>query len=348
MTEITGGAAEHASARSLDTLPKAHVHLHLDGAYPRDAVVSLAASKGRAFGFPDRFTDVWHFFDEYIRVPQLVDSLDELALLCRALVVEQAAQGVLYLEPAVEPQLYAPRLGTLADVTDVMLTAFADAAAGLDIEVGALVTVNTDADLEVAEPLARIAAARAGAGVTGFATACFVEPGELARYANAAEIARAAGLPIVSHAGQTGGPECVSEALDVLGATRISHGFRAAESEALLDRMAADGIICDVCPVSNVALGVVASLAAHPVPLLIAAGVGVTLNADDPLWFDATVTDQYRVARDAWSFDDEAIADVAATALRIDGMSASTRARFATALDDWRASATVTPREVVA
>jgi hypothetical protein len=72
------------------------------------------------------------------------------------------------------------------------------------------------------------------------------------------------------------------------------------------------------------------------------------LNADDPLWFDATVTDQYRVARDVWSFGDEAIADVAATALRIDGMSASTRTRFAAALRDWRTSTIDPVREVVA
>jgi adenosine deaminase len=324
--------------RSLDRLPKAHVHLHVDGAYPRAAVVALAARKEQQFAFPERFTDVWHFFDEYGRVPVLVDTLDELAELCRALVVEQASQGVLYLEPSIEPQLYAPRLGSLADVATTMLTAFSEAAAGLDIEVGALITVNTDADLALAVPLARLAAERAGSGVTGFATACFVEPAGLARFADAAAIARAAGLPIVSHAGQTGGPDSILEALDELGATRISHGFRAVESEALLDRMAIDGIICDVCPVSNVRLGVVASLAAHPVPALVAADVGVTLNADDPLWFDATITDQYAIAREVWSFDDEAIADLAATGMRIEGMSNSTRSRFRAALADWRAS----------
>lgn len=322
------------------------MHLHLDGAYPRDAVIALARGKGRSFGFPDAFTDIWHFFDEYGRVPALVDSLDELATLCRALVVDQAAQGVLYLEPSVEPQLYAPRLGSLEEVTDVVLTAFADASAGLDIEVGALLTVNTDSDLELAEPLARIAARKAGAGVTGFATACFIEPAGLARFAAAAAVARAAGLPIVSHAGQTGGPDSVLEALDDLGATRISHGFRAAESEALLGRMADDGIVCDVCPVSNVRLGVVASLAAHPVPTLVRHGVGVTVNADDPLWFDSTVADQYAVARDVWAFDDAAIADLAATGLRIDGMSAGTRTRFAHALQEWRTATTTETREV--
>ncbi|MBW4042946.1 MAG: adenosine deaminase [Acidobacteria bacterium] len=348
MPETVRTADERGRTRSLEALPKAHVHLHVDGAYPREAVTRLAAGKGLSFPFPDRFTDVWHFFDEYGRVPALVDSLGELAMLCRALVVEQAAQGVLYLEPAIEPQLYAPRLGTLTEVMDVMLEAFADAAAPFDIEVGSLVTVNTDSDLEVAEPLARLAVTRAGAGVTGFATACFVEPAGLIRFADAAAIARSAGLPVVSHAGQTGGPESVLEALDDLGATRISHGFRAVESEPLLDRLAAEGILCDVCPVSNVRLGVVPSLAAHPAPKLVAHGVGVTLNADDPLWFDSTVTDQYAIARDIWSFDDGALADLAATAMRIPGMSAGTRARFAAALTEWRRAPQIQTEETTA
>ena len=80
MPETARAADERASTRSLDALPKAHVHLHVDGAYPREAVTLLAAGKGRSFPFPDRFADVWHFFDEYGRVPALVDSLDELAM----------------------------------------------------------------------------------------------------------------------------------------------------------------------------------------------------------------------------------------------------------------------------
>lgn len=336
-----------AASRSLAELPKAHVHLHLDGGYPREAVARLAASQNLSFAFPDRFRDVWHFFDEYGRVPALVQSLDELSMLCRALVVEQAAQGVLYLEPAIEPQLYSPRLGSLGDVTDAMLSAFADAGTTESVEVGALLTVNTDTDLKIAEPLARLAASRAGAGVTGFATACFIEPAGLVRYADAAAIARAAGLPVVSHAGQTGGPESVIEALDALGATRISHGFRAAESDALLERLAADGIVCDVCPVSNVRLGVVPTLGSHPVQKLIEHGVPVTLNADDPLWFGSTVIDQYAIARELWSFNDAAIAALAGNALRIQAMSAATRTRFELALADWLSASTIDEETVV-
>jgi adenosine deaminase len=91
--------------RSLRALPKAHVHVHLDGSYPREAVAALAARKGVGFLVPDRFDDVWQFFDAYGTVPRLVETHEELAALCRALVVHEAAEGVAYLEPAIEPQL---------------------------------------------------------------------------------------------------------------------------------------------------------------------------------------------------------------------------------------------------
>jgi adenosine deaminase len=324
-----------AVPRPLAALPKAHLHAHLDGSYPLAAVQALAARRGGGeLHVPERFADVWAFFDAYGTVPALVASLDDLAELCRALVDQEARAGVLYLEPAIEPQLYAPRLGTAAEVTRCMLTAFREAGAAAGIEVGALLTVNTDADLAIADDLARLAAGLAGDGITAFGTACFIEPAGLHRYRTAASIARAAGLPLVCHAGQTGGPESVLEALD-LGAARISHGFRAVESGGLVRRLADEGIVCDVCPVSNVALGVVPALDVHPARQLIAAGVPVTLNADDQLWFGADVTDQYRIARDVWGLDDRQLAALAGAGTAAAGMSDTTRARFHASLTDW-------------
>ena len=107
--------ATPTSGRSLRALPKVHVHAHLDGSYPREAVLALARRSGVPADLPRSFTDVWHFFEAYGRVPALVRSLDDLVELCRALVAQEAAEGVVYFEPAVEPQLYAPRLGSLAE-----------------------------------------------------------------------------------------------------------------------------------------------------------------------------------------------------------------------------------------
>jgi adenosine deaminase len=324
--------------RVLRDLPKAHLHVHLDGGYPRDAVRRLARRRGLDFTVPDRFTDVWEFFAAYGTVPALVQRHEELAELCRALVFAEAADGVCYLEPAVEPQLFAGRLGGLDQVLATMCAGFAEAATDTGIEVGAMVTVNTDTDLEISEELARIAARRAGAGVVALGTAGFVEPAGLARYAPAARIATTAGLEIVCHAGQTGGPDSVREALDTLRPGRIAHGIHAAHSPELMARLAAEGICCDVAPVSNVELGVVADLGSHPAPVLVAHGVPVTLNADDPLWFGASATDQYEVARRHWGFDDATLAAVAANGARAAGMTAATRQRLRTGVREWLAA----------
>jgi adenosine deaminase len=324
--------------RLLSALPKAHLHAHLDGCFPRAAVEALARRRGKAFHVPEAFSSVWEFFEAYKAVTDLIETHEDLAGLCRALVRAEARHTVVYLETAIEPQLYAPRLGTAEQVTRTMLAAFAEAAADTGIEVGAMVTINTDENLDIAEDLARLAALYAGKGVTALGTAGFVEPGDLARFRPAARIAQAAGLAVVSHAGQTGGPDSIVDALDGVGARRIAHGFRAVESDALVARLAAKRIVCDICPVSNVRLGVVRDMALHPAPKLLAAGVPVTLNADDELWFSAGITDQYEIARTVWGLDDATVAEFARSGALATGMSAATRQRLLTGIDAWLAA----------
>jgi len=323
------------TARDLTSLPKVHVHAHLDGSYPLDAVRALAARQGADFVVPVSFPTVWDFFDSYGTVPELVQSEVDLATLCEALVYAEAAAGVLYFEPAIEPQLYSPRLGTIEHVTGVIVDALQRAGAATGIQVGANLTINTDQDEPIADELAHVAALFAGRGVTAIGTAGFVEPAGLARFVPAANIARDAGLQIVSHAGQTGGPDSILEALDVLGATRISHGINAVRDPDLVARLAEQHIVCDVCPVSNVALGVVANLESHPALALIAAGVPVTLNADDSLWFGRGVVAQYVVARDIWGLDDSQLRSVSAAGLLIGGMSSATRCTYEDSLAAW-------------
>ncbi|MCQ4632653.1 adenosine deaminase [Shinella sp. CPCC 100929] len=321
--------------RNLRNLPKAHLHLHLDGSYPGYAVEALARRRGVHFSVPDNFPDVWSFFDAYGTVPKLAETHEDLAGLCRALVHSEAAEGVVYAEPAIEPQLYSPRLGSLEQVTKTMLAAFGEAGKDTGVEVGALLTINTDENLEIAEDLAYVAARHAGRGVTGLGTAGFVEPGNLRRYRSSASIAQASGLPIVSHAGQTGGPESITEALDELGATRISHGFRAIECTELVHRLADEKIVCDMCPVSNHRLGIISKVEDHPAPRLLRAGIQITLNADDPLWFKAGITDQYEIARKSWGLSDPEIASFARAGALATGMSSGTRQRLLEGVAAW-------------
>jgi adenosine deaminase len=242
---------------------------------------------------------------------------------------------VLYAEPAVEPELYAPRMGSVDRVLAVMCEAFAQAQRATGVEVGALYTISTDHGPDGADEAAERAARFAGRGVVAFGTAGFTEPAGLARFARPVEKARAAGLRIVCHAGQTGGPGSVHDALDSLAPDRIANGFGAAEDPSLLRRLADEGVLCDVSPSSNIALKLVPDLAHHPLLVMLEAGVAVTLNADDELLFGHTVTDQYQIARSEFAIPDLGLADIASNGAWNSGMSEFTRQRLLNGVDAW-------------
>jgi adenosine deaminase len=135
------------------------------------------------------------------------------------------------------------------------------------------------------------------------------------RFAAAFAEARAAGLHCCAHAGESSGPEGVRDAIDVLGAERIDHGVRAVEDPALVRRLAADGIPLDICPTSNVRLGVAPTLALHPVEALRRAGVRVSLNTDDPVLFETTVDGEYDACADTFGWTEGSLAEVARTSI---------------------------------
>jgi adenosine deaminase len=127
--------------------------------------------------------------------------------------------------------------------------------------------------------------------------------------------ARAEGLAAVAHAGEEGPPEYVWEALDVLRVARVDHGVRALEDPRLVERLAADGVPLDMCPLSNVALKVVPDLARHPLPHLMDAGVVVTISSDDPAYFGGYVEDNYLAVAEALRLDRPALAHLVRNSL---------------------------------
>jgi len=240
-----------------------------------------------------------------------------------------------FFEPAIEPQLFAPRLGSIDRVTATMVTALQEAAAEQDLQVGANVTINTDQDAPIAEDIARAAIRWAGDGVTAIGTAGFREPADFRPYVSAVRSAADAGLQVVAHAGQVEGRESILAALDEIGATRISHGVLAVEHPDVLARLADGQIVCDVCPVSNVRLGVSTSIREHQVAALVAAGVPVTLNADDSLWFDHGVSDQYTLVATHLGWDAHAIADIARNGALLPALTENRRQQLLTGIDRW-------------
>src|SRR6202042_66750 len=205
----------------------------------------------------------------------------------------------------------AGRLGGLTPVLELVLESAAQASAATGVGIGVIVAAHpTKHPLEARAP-ARLAARYAGRGVTGFGLSNDERRGTVADFAPAFRIARRAGLAAVPHGGELCGPASIRACLDELHADRIGHGIAAASDPALLARLAAGGTTLEVCPVSNVALGVAPEPSDVPLRTLLGAGVPVALGADDPLLFGPRLTAQYEIARQVHRLTDEQLAQLA-------------------------------------
>jgi adenosine deaminase len=328
------------SSRDLRQLPKAHLHVHLEGAMRPSTLVDLAEHYGAQPPDPPDGS-----FETFIRLYRAAAAVlrtpDDYVRLVAEVVDDAAADGVVWLEPA---EWLAPgqpeRLG-LADaqaVLDLLLDAGRQASARTGVAIGWMVSSNRTRPVEEAIDLARLASQYAGRGVVAFGLADDELRGRPEPFAAAFEIARAAGLVATPHAGEHGGPDSVRGALDALGARRIQHGVRSAEDPELLRRLADSDVCLDVCPTSNVQLRVVESLAEHPLPTLLAAGVQVSLNADDPLFFGSGVLAEYELARHSFGLDDAALARIAACSIRASGAPPELKKSALAGIDRWLAT----------
>ncbi len=233
----------------------------------------------------------------------------------------------------------SPPDGSFAQaVLDLLLDTARQASARTGVGVGFMVSTNRTRPPEEAVALARLAEKYAGRGVVSFGLADDETKGRPEPFAEAFQIARAAGLIASPHAGEHGGPDSVRGALDALGARRIQHGVRSAEDPDLLRRLADEGVCLDVCPTSNVQLRVVESFATHPLPALLDAGVNVSLNADDPLFFGSGVLAEYELARHSFGLDDAALAHIAATSIRASGAPADLKKTAQANIERWLAT----------
>jgi adenosine deaminase len=330
--ELPGAAGP---GRDLRALPKAELHLHLLGAMRETTLSELAAGAGLQAPDPRAFTT----FAEFQQIFQAAFAAtqtrpENLLRLVREVVADAAADGVVWVQPHFDPHLY-PQFGKPHEVMELVLAE--GLAAGTRHGVGFGVTIAAMRH-RGPEGLARFAAAYAGEGVhalglTGDELAFPPEP-----FARAFAIAREAGLAAAPHAGELAGPGSVRAAVDDLGATRIAHGVRAVEDPRLLDELAGRNVTLDVCLTSNKALGVVPDTARHPLPALLAAGVGCSLGADDTLMFGAGLLDEYETARSELGLSDDQLAALARTSVQTSGAPASLIAPATAGIDAWLSS----------
>ena len=325
--------------RDLVALPKAELHVHLEGSLRVETVRELADRTGMPVP-PGLQGDGWRFagFDDFIgqytTMCALLTRPEDFRRLAYEFCEDEARTGVRYAEVVFSPSNHAPRLDDWFGPLEAVLDGLEAGRRDFGVTTGVAPDLVRDAGMEMAERSLEVALKFAGRGVIALNAAgserAGIEPfGPLFRRA------KDAGLRSVPHAGEWAGPPNVWETLEHYLPDRIGHGVRASEDPALVEHLAATGIPLEVSPLSNVATGVYGSVAEHPFQMLRDAGVVVTLNSDDPPMFGAWLSDVYASARDTWGYSDEELAEIARTGVRASFADADVARAILDGIDAW-------------
>ncbi|TGD44265.1 adenosine deaminase [Pseudotabrizicola sediminis] len=320
--------------------PKIELHLHLEGAAPPSFIRGLAKEKRLDIAgvFDERgnykYTDFWDFLKVYEAATSALKSPEDYARLTLAVLEESAASGVVYSETFLSPDFCGGRdVGAWREYLHAIREAADQAERSMGITLRGIVTCIRHFGPEKARETARCAADTAGDWIVGFGIAGDEKVLTPKDYLWSFDCAREAGLRLTAHAGEWGGPQSVRDAVNDLGVERIGHGVRAIEDLALVDELAERGIVLEVCPGSNVALGVYPDWRSHPIGQLYDRGVKVTVSTDDPPFFHTTMEREFEELHRAFDWDDGVFASLNRTALDAAFCDADTRARIAKLLE---------------
>jgi adenosine deaminase len=343
---VTGGNG--APARDLRALPKSHLHLHFTGAMRHATMLELA--RRHRIHLPEALTAEqppelsaadergWFRFQRlYDTARSVLAEPEDIYRLLHEVAEDEIADGSRWLEIQVDPSGYAAKFDGLSATFELMLDAMRTASAATGLEMAMIVGANRTRHPLDARTLARLAARYAGDGVIGFGLANDERRGRADHFADAFRIARRAGLVGVPHGGELLGADSVRSCIDVLGAYRIGHGVRSVEDPDLVKRLADDGIALEVCPASNVSLGVFDNIEDVPLRVLTDAGVQIALSADDPLLFGSRLTDQYEIARNVHGFTDSELAGLARSSVQSSLAPEALRSEMLRDIDAWLA-----------
>lgn len=308
----------------LQQLPKAELHVHHVGSASIEAVSTLAQRHEGSTPVPTnptaladyfRFTDFAHFIEVYLSVVDLLRTPDDLWTLTHQVGTDLAAQNVRYAELTLTPYTSIVR-GIPAEA---YLEAVEDARRRVEAETGVVLRwifdIPGESGVEAADVTLDVALRLRPDALVGFGLGGPEVGVPRPQFARHFDAARAAGLRSVPHAGESTGPQTIRDAIEHLGAERIGHGIAAAQDPELMALLAERGIVLEVCPTSNVCTRSVPSLAEHPLPTLVAAGVPVTINSDDPPMFGTTLSREYAVAADLLGLDRAGVVDLARAAV---------------------------------
>ena len=302
---MTGFASREARAAFIAGLPKAELHLHIEGSLEPEMMFALAQRNGVSLVFESveairaayGFSNLQDFLDIYYQGMAVLQAEQDFFDLTTAYLDRAATDGVRHVEIFFDPQGHTARGVPMANVVGGIARALTEAEErGITSQLimcflRHLPEADAEATLDAALPfLSLIHGVGLDSSEVGHPPEKFVRV--FAR-------ARSLGLKVVAHAGEEGPPDYVWQALDVLKVDRIDHGNRALEDAALVQRIVSDGLTLTVCPLSNLKLCVVDDLAQHPLRRMLAAGLRATVNSDDPAYFGGYVNANFVAVADA-------------------------------------------------
>jgi adenine deaminase len=304
-------------------LPKAELHMHIEGSLEPELMFELAARNGVKLPYRSveevkqayDFDSLQSFLDLYYMAASVLIRREDFAALAEAYFDRLAADGGIYAEIFFDPQTHTDRGIPLADALGGVLDGMARAEARLGIQSKLIICclrhLGEEPGLRMLAEVEPFLEKIVGLGLDS-SERDFPPAGFKRLY----DAARAKGLRLVAHAGEEGPAAFVRDALDILNVERIDHGIRAIDDPGLVERLAKDGTILTVCPLSNLRLRTVKSLAAHPLRRLYEAGVRVTINSDDPAYFGGYLHENYRATAEALNLTVTELADIAANGFR--------------------------------
>ncbi|HEY8534467.1 MAG TPA: adenosine deaminase [Micromonospora sp.] len=333
MTELTAFIAG---------LPKVELHVHHVGSASPRIVAELAARHEGHTPVPADpaaladyfvFRDFAHFIEVYLSVVDLIRDEEDVWLLTYEVARELARQQVRYAELTITPYSHVRRGIPARAFCEAIEDARVRAEAELGVVLRWCFDIPGEAGLRAAEETLRIALEEQPAGLISFGLGGPEVGVPRAQFKPYFDQARAAGLRSVPHAGETTGPQSIWEAVRELGAERIGHGISCVDDPVLLEYLAEQRIAMEVCPTSNVRTRAVPSLAEHPLPRMVEAGLLVTINSDDPPMFGTTLTDEYAIAARLLGWGREGIATLARNAVTASFLPDAEKARILAEID---------------
>jgi adenosine deaminase len=325
--------------RDLVSLPKVHLHVHLEGSMRPSTVLELAGRYG--VELPDglregryEFHGFTHFISEWVAGLRSLQRPEDVRRIAYEFCHDQAADGVRYAEVSFSLPEHSVRSGDWDGPILAVLEGFDEGRRDFGIVCRPYVDVVRGVGIELSRMAMESAVRHRDDGVIGIGLGGD-ERHPAGDYAHLFRHATDHGLRSIPHAGETAGPDSVWSALEDLRADRIGHGIRSLEDPSLVTRLRGERVPLDVCPTSNVMTKVVASIEDHPLPAMLEAGLFVTLNADDPSMFQAPLSHEYGLAREALGMSDERIVALATNAIDASFADEETKRRLRTEVDEW-------------